>query len=158
MSCVKLYIDGSVNHSTKRGFGAYLLLNHSASDNEKLTKHVQIKQFEQTSSTTLELETLLWAINEHINTFSKWTVFTDSQNIIQLQNRRKRLEEAEFYNKNNDELKNAALYKAFFKMIDTVDCEIIKLKGHKKKHEKDTDDMIFTLVDRASRKALRESY
>ena len=43
-------------------------------------------------------------------------------------------------------------------MIDTVDCEIIKLKGHKKKHEKDTDDMIFTLVDRASRKALRESY
>lgn len=157
MSRVKLYIDGSVNHSTKLGFGAYLLLNQSASNNEKLTKHVQIKQFEQTSSTTLELETLLWAVSEHINTYRKWTIFTDSQNIIQLQERRKRLEEAEFYNKNNTELKNAALYKAFFKMMDTVDCEIIKLKGHKKKHEKDTDDMFFTLVDRASRKALRES-
>ena len=41
-------------------------------------------------------------------------------------------------------------------MVDILDCEFIKVKGHKKTAIKNEIDEIFTLVDRATRKALRE--
>jgi ribonuclease HI len=40
-------------------------------------------------------------------------------------------------------------------MTDTLDCEFIGLRGHKASHQKDEIDALFTLVDRASRNALR---
>ena len=52
-------------------------------------------------------------------------------------------------------IKNHELYKDFFKRLDILDCEFIKVKGHKKTSVKTEIDEIFTLVDRATRKALR---
>jgi len=53
------------------------------------------------------------------------------------------------------EINNSELYKDFFKKIDILDCQFIKVKGHKKASIKSEIDEIFTLVDRATRKALR---
>jgi hypothetical protein len=41
-------------------------------------------------------------------------------------------------------------------MVDILDCEFIKVKGHKKTSVKDEIDEVFTLVDRATRKTLRD--
>jgi hypothetical protein len=41
-------------------------------------------------------------------------------------------------------------------MTDLYDCDFIKVKGHKKMEDKDVVDRYFTLVDKASREALRE--
>ena len=115
-----------------------------------------IKQFENTSSTKLELQTLLWALNEIEIQNRKIIIYTDSQNIISLQGRRNRFEQNNYYTKKNKLITNYKLYQEFFRLIDLQNIEIHKIKGHKQTSNKDYIDQLFTLVDRASRNALRK--
>lgn len=154
MNTVLLFTDGSVNTKTKVGFGAYLIV-----DSTKKTKEspkVQLKRFENTSSTKLELETLLWALVEMKVKDQKIKIYTDSQNIIGLPDRKFKLEQNNFYSGNGKQLNNHELYKAFYEITSTLNCEFIKLAGHSVSAEKDGLDKLFMLVDRASRKATRE--
>jgi len=117
---------------------------------------VKIKRFEDTSSTKLELQTLLWALKNIKPKGVKVILFTDSQNIIGLSGRRERFEKNNYYSKNGKRLANFELYQEFFRITDQLDCKILKVKGHKKSNQKENTDRLFTLVDRASRKALRD--
>lgn len=154
MNTVLLFTDGSVNTKTKVGFGAYLIVDSSEIPSE--TPKVQLKRFENTSSTKLELETLLWALNEIQVKNQKIKIYTDSQNIIGLPDRKFKLEQNNFYSGNGKQLNNHELYRAFYKITSTLNCEFIKLEGHSVSAEKDDLDKLFMLVDRASRKATRE--
>jgi len=49
------------------------------------------------------------------------------------------------------------LYQDFYRLTDELNIEVKKVTGHKKTSTKDNIDRLFTLVDRASRKALRDS-
>ncbi|MEA1956082.1 MAG: RNase H family protein [Campylobacterota bacterium] len=151
-----LFTDGSVNPQSGIGVGAYLLVDETELSSATLEKKIKTKKFENTSSTKLELETLLWAFDElELNDF-KTVVYTDCQNIIGLLDRRERLERKNYKNSKNIEIKNSELYKDFFKRLDILDCEFVKVKGHKRASVKDEIDEIFTLVDRMTRKSLRE--
>ena len=154
---IYLFTDGSVNPQSNVGFGAYLVLDKLDCLYSELNEQIQIKKFENTSSTKLELEILLWALNNESLENFKIVVYTDCQNIIGLEDRRKRFEKNNYLTSKGKEIKNHELYKSFYKNLDILDCEFIKVKGHKKKSVKDEIDEIFTLVDRATRKALRES-
>jgi ribonuclease HI len=50
-----LFTDGSVDTKTRSGFGAYLAVKNIELPLVDLKSHVKIKQFENTSSTTLKL-------------------------------------------------------------------------------------------------------
>ena len=152
---IYLFTDGSVNPQRKTGFGAYLLLEEKDSFYGELENKIKIKKFDNTSSTKLELETLLWALNDMSLKSFKITVYTDCQNIIGLKERRGRFEKNNYMTAKGSVIKNHELYKDFFKRLDILDCEFIKVKGHKKASVKNEIDEIFTLVDRATRKALR---
>ena len=156
MNTVLLFTDGSVNTKTKIGYGAYLIVDSTKKTKES-TK-VQLKRFENTSSTKLELETLLWALVEFNPSADgqKIKIYTDSQNIIGLPDRKLKLEQNNFYSGNGKQLNNHELYRAFYKITSTLNCEFIKLEGHSVSAEKDDLDRLFMLVDRASRKATRE--
>jgi ribonuclease HI len=147
MEIVHLYTDGSVNPQSKIGCGAYLVVIDENSADES---QVKLKRFDNTSSTKLELQVLLFALSEIKELNCKIVVHSDSQNIIGLLERRTKLETL-----SNKLLKNHELYRAFYKLIDQLDCEFHKVKGHKPGHKKDRIDALFTLVDRASRKELR---
>jgi ribonuclease HI len=82
-------------------------------------------------------------------------VYTDSQNILSLPERRDGLEQNDYRSKKKRHLNNYELYQEFFGIIDRLVCEFIKVCGHKASHQKDEIDALFTLVDRASRNALR---
>jgi len=151
-----LFTDGSVNTRTKIGYGAYLAVPEINSSPESLREQVKVKRFENTSSTRLELETLLWALKEVGKSANKIIVYTDSQNIMKLESRRERLEKNNYQTKKNRPLNNYELYIEFYKMTDKLDCEFIKVHGHKASNKKDDIDMLFTLVDRESRRALRK--
>ncbi|SHI93433.1 RNase H [Tangfeifania diversioriginum] len=151
-----LFTDGSVNTKTKIGIGACLAVENSEISSEKLKKEVKIKQFENTSSTRLELETLLWALGEMASSENAIIVYTDSQNITGLLRRRERLEKNDFRSKNNRLMNNHDLYREFFRVIDEFECEFVKVTGHQPTRGKDKIHRLFTLVDRASRKALRK--
>ncbi len=96
MKKIKLFTDSSVNPQKKIGFGAYLILDDENKSLEDLKEHIKIKKFEDTSSTKLELQTLLWALDEIINKDNIIEVYTDCQNIIGLENRKEKLEKRHF--------------------------------------------------------------
>lgn len=157
MKKIKLFTDSSVNPQEKIGFGAYLLLDDENESLEELKEHIKIKRFENTSSTKLELQTLLWALDEIVDKNVIIEVYTDCQNIIGLENRRDKLEKNHFCSSSKKLIANHELYKDFYEKLDSLNLTFIKVKGHKKSSLKDDIDNIFNLVDRASRNALREN-
>lgn len=155
MKELRLFVDGSVDSASKVGYGAYLLVAKTELGLNELSSQIKVQHFEQTSSTRLELQTLLWALGEVQTTECKLTIFSDSQNIISLPGRRKRLEQHDYRSKQNRQLNNYQLYQDFFRLTDHLVCEFIKVRGHRPAHQKTTIEQLFALVDRASRKALR---
>jgi len=155
MDELMLFVDGSVNPQSNIGYGAYLVVSERGLAPEALRTRVKVRRFEHTSSTKLELQTLLWALGDIQATGLRVIVYTDSQNILGLQERRGRLEQNDYRSKNNKRLKHYKLYQAFYSMIDQLDCELVKVRGHQVADQKDDIDRLFTLVDKASRKALR---
>ena len=157
MTTLRIFTDGSVNPKSKVGYGAYLAVMREVLYSETLKADVKVKKFEQTSSAKLEIQTLIWALTSIQKPAGKIIVYTDSQNIIRLKERRGRLEKNEYLSKKNKPIKNSALYQEFFYLSDQLDCEIQKVEGHKPSRLKDEADRFFTLVDKASRKALRNN-
>ncbi len=158
MNELKLFSDGSVNTKSKIGYGAYLFISEDGLSLESLKAQIKVKRFEETTSTKLELQTLLWALSSIEVNECKIVVYTDSQNIISLLERRERLEQNNYSSKKNKLIKNYNLYQEFYKITDQLNCKFIKVRGHKKSSQKDDIDQLFTLVDRVSRNALRQGY
>lgn len=150
-----LFIDGSVNPQTSIGYGAYLAVSELGLPLDSLRARVKVRRFEPTSSTKLELQNLLWALNDIPVSVSRVIVYTDSQNIMGLQARRDRFEQNDYRSKKNIRLKHYELYQEFYRMTDQFELEFVKVPGHQRSNQKDDIGRLFTLVDRASRDALR---
>ena len=154
---IVLFTDGSVDVQTGIGYGAYLMVTDMDILPDELKKQVQVRRFENTSSTRLELETLLWAISNVPPGMKTIRIYTDSQNITGLPGRRKRFENSDYRSKNNRLISNHDLYREFFKLTAMFDFELVKAKGHQPTSAKDAVHRLFALVDKASRKALRKN-
>jgi ribonuclease HI len=151
---LKLFIDGSVDAKREVGYGAYLVSDENSED--CMAAKVCTRHFEEKSSVRLELRTLLWAFGQLEKRPLFLTVYTDSQNIISLSGRRAGLESNAYRNTKGRALKNKGLYLQFFKWSDDLRCTFVKVKGHQRKEEKKENEVLFTQVDRAARKALRD--
>ncbi len=156
-----LFSDGSVDPLSKSGYGAYLITTTPHPSLEQLTGRVVSKRFTHTSSTRLELQTLLWAIAEVIHAgqlqpqHDHLTIYTDCQTIINLPARRQRLEKNNYRSKKNIPLKNGDLYQQLLHQFDSLSLTLIKVQGHQSNKNKQHLDQIFSLVDRHARQALR---
>jgi len=155
MDKLMLFADGSLNTQSEIGYGAYLAVSERGFSLDPLRTRVKVKRFEHTSSTKLELQTLLWALSDIQASGRKVLVYTDSQNIMGLQGRRDRFEQNDYRSKKKKRLNNYELYQEFYRLIDQLDCELVKVRGHQVSNQKDDIDRLFTLVDRAARNALR---
>lgn len=152
--------DGSVNTQSKVGYGACLIIDRLDLPLESLQDTILLKRFEQTSSTKLELQICLWALEKIIGSANgkaiHITAYTDSQNIIGLPGRRERLERNHYFSKNNKRLNNFELYQQFYYLTSQINCQWIKVIGHQASRHKNHIDRLFGLVDQASRQALRK--
>ena len=153
---IKIFTDGSVNPQEKIGFGAYFILEDDTYNLEEIKNNIKLNKFENTSSTKLELEVLLWALSNENLENKKILIYTDCQNILSLLERKEKLFESNFTTKTGKIVKNNELYKEFYEKIKKLDCTFLKIKGHKASSKKDEIDKLFNLVDKASRRALRE--
>lgn len=167
MNSFALFTDVSLNPELRCGVGAYLVIPASmlqaspdSIDKTVVDKHVVVRRFENTTSTRLECQTVVWALEEYQNTYGpseadRLQVYTDSQGIAGLLRRRQALELKGFRAKrSNLQVKNAALYRAFYEFSDMLGFEIIKVPGHSRYHSHDAVGRIFSFVDRKARKAL----
>ena len=150
---VFLFTDGSVNPQHGVGFGVYIAFMQEPDTIDELRECIKIKKFKNTSSTRLELQTLLWALSEI--SANEVTSFTDSQNIVGLLARKDRLVENNYCSKSGKRISNHELYKEFFEYTEKFNIQFHHIQGHKPSRIKHRLDEIFTLVDRASRNALR---
>lgn len=153
-----IFVDGSVNPQTRIGCGAFLALPVHCSLQPPTGKPaaIQTKRFANTSSTQLEVETLLWAL-EHVTPGADVTVYTDCQNIMGLLARRDRLESKNYCNAKGQALAHGALYQRFFQRYDALAFTLVKLKGHKPAVNRSALDQWFSLVDRAARAACQQN-
>ena len=155
MKNIKLFVDGSLNPQTKIGYGAYLLLDDDTIYSDDLKTKLVLKRFENTSSTKLEVQTFLWSIKDIDCKDYFINVYTDCQNLITLPSRREKLESNNYYTSKGKLIKNHELYKEFYLLMDKYNCNLIKVKGHKKNSLKNEIDKIFNIVDKVSRETLR---
>lgn len=175
-----IFSDGSVHPQSQTGVGAYLILD---ADEFTSLKHQYIKLkhqnrtgeaqlnldvlpihtqiFSPTSSTTLELETIIHAMEYLKSTYPKYTLYithyTDSQNIISLKNRQYKLEQNNYLSKRtNLPIKHKSLYLTYYRLTQMMQIKSIKLKGHTQKSEINFEQVIFKKVDQYARKNLRQ--
>jgi len=164
-----VFTDVSLNPKLKRGLGAYLIVPVSSLELPLLeivpsdfVKLIHFRSFEFTSSTQLEVETVLWAIKEifqiHNNDVSvKLHLFTDSQCVAGLLGRRQRLEQNKFISKATKlPLLHADLYKEFFKLYDEIRFDVTKVAGHAESYTHDTKHRIFSYLDKAVRQKFKK--
>jgi ribonuclease HI len=141
-----IFSDASADPQLKTGFGAYLVIT-DADMNTILTENtlkekLKVKQFSSTSSTQLEIETILCALQDLTlqqpasALINKVTVYTDSQGVIELPKRRTALELSDFAGRGNKRLKQDRLYQTFYRMQDNIRFELKKLRGHTNVTEK----------------------
>ncbi|MBT0665877.1 ribonuclease H [Geobacter pelophilus] len=162
-----LFTDGSVNPQQRLGVGVCLLLpaaflesSLSEPDLNELAMRCQYRRFTDTSSTQLELQTLLWGVSiyrEQIAPVERGglRLYTDSQCIVGLAGRRERLEKHGFSAVHSRRpLSNSALYRAFFAAGDELGFEVVKLAGHCRTAAQDNVQQIFAAVDRCARREL----
>ena len=167
MNDAALFTDVSLNPKLKLGVGAYLVVPaaflevspHSI-ERSQITDQLVIQRFEGTSSTTLEVQTVLWSLEEYRSglkgsKLGKLQVYSDSQCVAGLLRRRPGLEAKGFLSKRTrHQLKNVCLYRRFYEFYDELGFEIIKVAGHTRSCSHNTVNRIFSLVDKNVRKIL----
>jgi len=167
MNNFALFTDVSVNPELKLGVGAYILVpalfldvSPLSIERHEITKRLVFRRFECTSSTTLEVKTVLCAIEGYRDGLKssgsvKLQIYSDSQCITSLLRRRPGLEAKGFFSKRAGyQLKNARLYRRFYEFYDDLRFEIIKVAGHTRSCSHNTVNRIFSLVDKNARRVL----
>jgi len=159
-----LFTDVSVSPVLKLGVGAYVIIPASFLEassgviaKPQITGRIKVRRFEETSSTRLELQTVLWALTENRQgPHGNLTIYSDSQCVSGLLNRKPRLLAGGFLSKKtNRQLGNASLYRTFFELHDELGFHVVKVDGHSGTRIRDAVQRIFSFVDKEARKALK---
>ena len=163
-----LFTDVSVDPRLKLGVGASLVIPAvflkrppESIERSDVAAQVVVQRFEETSSTKLEVQTVVWALEEYRNSLAapgagNLLVYTDSQCVAGLLRRRPRLERTKFISaRTHGPLRNAALYRTFYELSDQLGFEVIKIEGHTRTSSRNTIDHIFSIVDKEARKTLK---
>lgn len=167
MGSFALFTDVSVNPQRKLGVGGYLLVPVSFLEvdphdirQEDVSAQLVTGRFLETSSTQLEIQTVLWALEEvrerlTCSALGKLQIYTDSQCVAGLLRRREGLTRNDYIVKRSGRtLAHAPLYRAFYAAYDQFGFQLIKVPGHARSDTHDTVQRIFSYVDREVRKGL----
>jgi ribonuclease HI len=167
MNTFALFTDVSLNPQRRLGIGAYLLIPTPFLDIEphdiergEISAQLRFKRFADTSSTKLEVQTVLWALENCRTEFDgaapeSLRIYTDSQCVAGLPGRRAALEGNAFLARRSGRpLTNALLYRAFYAAYDELGFELVKVAGHSRASTHDTVQRIFSYVDQEVRRSL----
>ena len=168
MKNYSLFTDASLNPGLKVGVGGYLIVPESFIKTpsnlikiSELDENLMLRRFEDTSSTKLEVQTVLWALEKYcigstISGSGNLHIYSDSQCVEGLLPRRARLESSGFHSsRGNRLLKNASLYGKYYEFHDRLKFEVTKVAGHTRSRSSNTVQCIFSFIDKKVRKALK---
>ncbi len=164
-----IYTDGSFNNRTQLGVMGFMIFDNSQEhESEEISSAlIQTYTIKEESNIRVELQSALLAL-EHIencvvdsnrpeNQYGNINLYTDCATIMNLSKRREKLETSQFITKSkNEPLKNADLYRRFFKLYDKLLPAIHWIRGHSPKRKKDFIERNFSFLDKLVRKKLRQ--
>lgn len=159
-----LFTDGSVNPQRRIGIGAVLLLPMTRLtletrriDAQEIANRTTGFRFEDTSSTRLEIQTVIRALEEHHPFAAPPIIYSDSQCVAGLPERRPRLEINGFRSgRTGRPINHADLYQQFYRLQDEIGFTVQKVSGHSDYRYQDTVHRIFHYVDREARRLLKQ--
>ena len=168
MNSFALFIDVSLDPRHRRGVGASLLVPDSFLEAQPgsitrahLSGQLKMRRFENTSSTRIEVQTVIWALDGMQTTTPRHSrmllrVYTDSQCVAGLPGRRSKLSSCGFMSqKTGQPLRNADLYRTFYEHLDRIGFTVFKIDGHRRALSRNSVQQVFACVDQEVRKALR---
>lgn len=168
MNNYSLFTDASLNPILKVGVGGYIFISESLIKTppnrikiSELDDILVLRRFEDTSSTKLEVQTVLWALEEYCIGSAGYEpgglhIYSDSQCVEGLLSRRVRLESSGFHCRRGSRLlKNASLYRQYYEFHDRLKFGVTKVAGHTPSHSRNTIERIFSVIDQKVRKELK---
>jgi ribonuclease HI len=151
--------------------GAFICLDQSQLQNYaqysleelyfKLQNIITYQHYKSKKSTWSEIKTVIAALSfiekEHSST-KHIIIYTDCQSFCDLLGKRKaKLLQNNFITRQGKRLQNADLYQELYHIAEKFQIESIKIKGHQTQNLRVTvQEKIFTILDKLSRKKLRE--
>lgn len=147
----EVYTDGSYHPQKDVGTWASKIIG----DSEKLISGIK----NGTSQHEMELLAVINSL-DYLNKFYDYPVhikiYTDSEYVLKLLSRKKRLQSNNFQTKAGKPIRNLEIIKKFYEMEKNLhDITIIKVAGHQKQGVSNKSDQ-NRLVDKLSRKMLRQ--
>lgn len=141
-----IYTDGSC--STQNGLGAWVAIILSGEEKNVLSGCVP-----DTTHNRMELYAVIAGIRSAAKAFRSLRIFSDSQYVTGLMERREKLMAAGFITRKGTEMRNADLVKEFYALGEHIELAFIKVKAHQKKGA----DVNFNIeADKLVRKIMRE--
>jgi len=141
-----IYTDGSCN--TQNGLGAWVAIILSGEEKTVLSGKVP-----DTTHNRMELYAVIAGISHAGKTFTSLRIFSDSQYVTGLMERRTKLMAAGFITSKGTEMRNADLVKEFYALAEQIELTFIKVKAHQKKGT----ELNFNIeADKLVRKMMRE--
>lgn len=156
-----LFTDASFDSASKLASCGVLLLDKAAAFGEPASsKNVVTKFIKQTGCSGAEVCSAIYGLgiisDLEVSRNPQVYLITDSTAVQGLVQRRPRLEKNNFLSRSSGKpLKNAEVYREFYQVYDQVRPEMILLKGHRPKHQRDPIEKQFAIVDQRVRKELR---
>ena len=123
-----IYTDGSCNTQSLTGAWVAIIF---IGDKKKQLSGID----ENTTHQRMELTAVIKAIEflkDHYHDITKLAIYTDSQYVTGLQNRKERLITLGFVSKKGRPLQNADLVKRLLDLYESFTIETIKIKAHQK--------------------------
>jgi len=147
---VEIYCDGSCH--VKKRVGAWAALIYIDGVLYKISD-VARDTTNQAMELTAVLSSLLYMEGKNIRP-AQISVFTDSQYVCRLPERRERLEKMNFCNRRGEKLPNWHLVKNLFTYLDKYDIEFHKIAAHQRPGTSPESDRL-RIVDKTARKLVR---
>lgn len=146
---IEIYTDGSCNPKHKIGAWAAVILNNN-------TETVINGHESNTTHNRMELLSAVKSLDFIKTGFSndvRIRIYSDSQYLVNLNDKKSRLERNDFLTKAGNSIRNIDLVKMIIDFIDSMNIEFIKVPAHGKKNN---DQNFNRKVDMLSRKIVRE--
>jgi len=141
-----IYTDGSCN--AENGLGAWVAIILSEEEKTVLSGKVP-----DTTHNRMELYAVIAGIGHAGKTFRSLRIFSDSQYVVGLVERKEKLMAAGFVTRKGMEMRNADLVREFYALAEEIELTFVKVKAHQKKGV----EVNFNIeADKLVRKMMRE--
>jgi ribonuclease HI len=156
--CIYIYTDASFSKANELAIVGNACFKNSVDHNSLSISDIKINLFElnETNNIRAEIRGALMALKS-FSIDKKIILYTDCQTLINLPSRRYKLTSTHYVSRRKQlPLTNALLYQEFYAIYDTLNIELVWIKGHAPHSQLNPIQSNFSYLDKEVRKYLRK--